>query len=80
MTWLEPIDQREARRFALAVREHANSTREDVSDQLALSSPGTPVMWWSRISVMRAKWFVTKPYRRRRGAEAGDPHGPGRPS
>jgi len=35
MTWLEPIDQREARRFATAVRHQANSTREDVSDQLA---------------------------------------------
>jgi len=35
MTWLEPIDQREARRFALAVRDRVNSRREDVSDQLA---------------------------------------------
>jgi hypothetical protein len=35
MTWLEPIDQREARRFALAVRDQASGAREDLSEHVA---------------------------------------------
>ena len=35
MTWLEPIDQREARRLVHALRDRADSTREDVSEQVA---------------------------------------------
>ena len=35
MTWLEPIDRHEARRFALAVRDQANDAREDLSEHVA---------------------------------------------
>ena len=35
MTWLEPIDKREAHRLALAVREHASEAREDLAEHVA---------------------------------------------
>jgi len=35
MTWLEPIDRREAQRFAQSVRDQANDAREDVAEQVA---------------------------------------------
>ena len=34
MTWLEPIDRNEARRLALAVREHASDAREDLTERV----------------------------------------------
>lgn len=35
MTWLEPIDKRDARRLALTVREHASEAREDLAEHVA---------------------------------------------
>jgi vacuolar-type H+-ATPase subunit H len=35
MTWLEPIDKKDARRLALAVREHASDAREDLAERVA---------------------------------------------
>ena len=35
MAWLEPIDEREVRRFTEAMRERAVDKRDDVAEQLA---------------------------------------------
>lgn len=35
MTWLEPMDTREARRVALTIRDQANEAREELGEQVA---------------------------------------------